>query len=153
MWKGAVSFGLVNIPVKMYTASEDKSIKFKYLHSQCNTPLKYQRVCPRCNREVQWEEIVRGYEYQRDRFVVMRDEDFESIPTKQTRSIDIIDFCRLEEIDPIYYEKSFIWAPRKPAKGIQPPGQRLRDTGRVAVAKVVIRSKQALAIRFIKMFW
>lgn len=146
VWKGAVSFGLVNIPVKMYTASEDKSIKFKYLHSQCNTPLKYQRVCPRCNREVQWEEIVRGYEYQRDRFVVMRDEDFESIPTKQTRSIDIIDFCRLEEIDPIYYEKSYYLGPEETGKkAYNLLVSALRDTGRVAVAKVVIRSKQALA--------
>lgn len=146
VWKGAISFGLVNIPVKMYTATEDKSIKFKYLHSKCNTPLKYQRVCPRCNQEVQWEEIVRGYEYQKDRFVVMKDEDFESIPSNQTRSIDIIDFCRLEEIDPIYYEKSYYLGPEETGKkAYNLLVSALRDTGRVAVAKVVIRSKQALA--------
>lgn len=146
VWKGAVSFGLVNIPVKMYTASEDKSIKFKYLHSKCNTPLKYQRVCPRCKQEVEWEEIVRGYEYQKDRFVVMRDEDFEAIPTEKTRTIDILDFCRLEEIDPIYYEKSYYLGPEETGKkAYNLLVAALKETDRVAVAKVVIRSKQALA--------
>jgi len=146
VWKGAVSFGLVNIPVKMYTASEDKSIKFKYLHSKCNTPLKYQRVCPRCRQEVEWEEIVRGYEFQKDRFVVIKDEDFESIPTNKTRTIDIIDFCKLEEIDPIYYEKSYYLGPEETGKkAYNLLVSALRDTDRVAVAKVVIRSKQALA--------
>lgn len=146
VWKGAVSFGLVNIPVKMYTASEDKSIKFKYLHSKCKTPLKYQRVCPRCNQEVQWEEIVRGYEFQKDRYVVINDEDFESIPTDKTRTIDILDFCRLEEIDPIYYEKSYYLGPEETGiKAYNLLVSTLRDTDRVAVAKVVIRSKQALA--------
>lgn len=146
VWKGAVSFGLVNIPVKMYTASEDKSIKFKYLHSKCNSPLKYQRVCPRCRQEVEWEEIVRGYEYQKDRFVVISDEDIESIPTNKTRTIDIIDFCRLEEIDPIYYEKSYYLGPEETGKkAYNLLTSALRDTERVAIAKVVIRSKQALA--------
>jgi len=146
VWKGAVSFGLVNIPVKMYTASEDKSIKFKYLHSKCNTPLKYQRVCPRCQQEVQWEEIVRGYEYQKGNFVVINDEDFESIPTNKTRTIDIIDFCKLEEIDPIYYEKSYYLGPEETGKkAYNLLVSALRDTERVAVAKVVIRSKQALS--------
>ena len=146
VWKGAVSFGLVNIPVKMYTASEDKSIKFKYLHSKCNSPLKYQRVCPRCSQEVEWEEIVKGYEYQKDRFVIISDEDFESIPTNKSKTIDIIDFCRLEEIDPIYYEKSYYLGPEETGKkAYNLLVTALRDTDRVAVAKVVIRSKQALA--------
>lgn len=146
VWKGAVSFGLVNIPVKMYTASEDKSIKFKYLHSKCSTPLKYQRVCPQCNQEVQWEEIVRGYEYQKDRYVVMKDEDFEAIPTNKTRTIDIIDFCKLQEIDPIYYEKSYYLGPEETGKkAYNLLVTALNSTDRVAVAKVVIRSKQALA--------
>lgn len=146
VWKGAVSFGLVNIPVKMYTASEDKSIKFKYLHRKCNTPLKYQRTCPRCKQEVDWAEIVRGYEYQKDRFVVMRDEDFESIPAEKTRTIDILDFCRLAEIDPIYYEKSYFLGPEETGKkAYNLLVSTLKNSGRVAVAKVIIRSKQALA--------
>lgn len=146
VWKGAVSFGLVNIPVKMYAASEDRSIKFNYLHSKCNTPLKYKRTCPRCNLEVDWEEIVRGYEYQKDKFVVLRDEDFESIPIDKTRTIDILDFCRLEEIDPIYYEKSYYLGPEETGKkAYNLLVSALKNTDRVAVAKVVIRSKQALA--------
>lgn len=146
VWKGAISFGLVNIPVKMYTASEDKSVKFKYLHKKCNTPLKYQRVCPRCQEEVEWEDIVRGYEFQKDRYVVISDEDFESIPTNKTRTIDIIDFCKLEEIDPIFYEKSYYLGPEETGKkAYSLLVNALRDTDRVAVSKVVIRSKQALA--------
>ena len=146
VWKGAVSFGLVNIPVKMYTASENKTVKFRYLHSKCNTPLKYQRVCPHCQQEVDWDEIVRGYEYQKDKFVVIRDEDFESIPVNKTRTIDIMDFCKLEEIDPIYYEKSYYLGPEETgAKAYNLLVSSLKDTNRVAIAKVVIRSKQALA--------
>jgi len=130
----------------MYTASEDKTVKFKYLHSKCNTPLKYQRICPRCNEEVGWENIVRGYEYQKDRFVVLSHDDFESIPVNKTRTIDIIDFCKLEEIDPIYYEKSYYLGPEETGKkAYNLLVSALRDTDRVAVAKVVIRSKQALA--------
>ncbi|MTI93884.1 MAG: Ku protein [Firmicutes bacterium] len=146
MWKGAVSFGLVNIPVKMYAAVEDRSLKFKYLHKKCNTPLKYKRTCPRCDQEVEWEEIVRGYEFQKDRFVLVEDEDFEKIPSKQTRAIDIIDFCELKEIDPIYYERSYYLGPEETGKkAYNLLVSALRDTGKVAVAKVVIRSKQALA--------
>jgi len=146
MWKGAVSFGLVNIPVKMYSAVEDKSIKFKYLHKQCQTPLKYQRTCPSCQQEVEWEEIVRGYEFQKDRYVIMEDEDFERIPVQQTRAIDILDFCELREIDPIYYDKTYYLGPEETGKkAYNLLVTALRDTGKVAVAKVVIRSKQALA--------
>lgn len=146
IWKGAVSFGLVNIPVKMYSASEDKSLKFKFLHSKCNTPLKYQRICPRCEQEVEWAEIVRGYEYQKERFIVLTDEDFAAIPTEKSRTIDILDFCRLEEIDPIFFEKSYYLGPEETGKkAYNLLVSALGDTGRVAVAKVVIRSKQALA--------
>lgn len=146
IWKGAVSFGLVNIPVKMYAAGEDQSIKFKFLHSKCHTPLKYQRICPNCQKEVEWAEIVRGYEYQKDRFVVLQDEDFEAIPTEKTRTIDILDFCQLVEIDPIFYEKSYYLGPEETGKkAYNLLVSALKSTGRVAVAKVVIRSKQALA--------
>lgn len=146
LWKGAVSFGLVNIPVKMYAASEDKTIKFKYLHRECNTPLKYKRTCPTCEREVEWEEIVKGYEYQKDRFVVLSPEDFETIPLETTRTIDILDFCQLTDIDPIYFEKSYYLGPEETGKkAYNLLVSALLNTGRVAVAKVVIRSKQALA--------
>lgn len=146
VWKGAISFGLVNIPIKMYTASEDKSVKFKYLHKKCNTPLRYQRICPLCKEEVEWEDIVRGYEFQKDRFVVIRDEDFEAIPTNKTKTMDIIDFCNLKEIDPIYFEKSYYLGPEETGKkAYSLLVSALRDTNRVAIAKVVIRSKQALA--------
>lgn len=146
VWKGAVSFGLVNIPVKMYPASEDKSIKFKYLHSTCKAPVKYKKVCSRCGQTVEQDEIVRGYEYQRDRFVIMNEEDFAAVAAQKTRTIDIIDFCRLEEIDPIYFEKSYYLGPEETGKKAYDLLVAVfKKTARVAVAKVVIRTRQALA--------
>src|SRR5690554_3410207 len=146
VWKGAISFGLVNIPVKMYTAVEDKTIKFRYLHRQCNAPLNYQRVCSRCGKQVEWEETARGYEYQKGHFIVMEEEDFDKIPAKQTHTIDIVDFCNLAEIDPVYYHKTYYLGPEEAGKkAYNLLSATLRGSDKVAVAKVVIRSKQSLA--------
>lgn len=146
IWKGAVSFGLVNIPVKMYAASEDKSLKFKYLHRECGAPLKYQRVCANCSREVEWGEIVKGYEFQKDRFIFMEEEDFQAVLAEKSRTIDILDFCHLAEIDPIYYEKSYYLGPEETGrKAYSLLVSALKETGRVAVAKVVLRTKASLA--------
>lgn len=147
IWKGAVSLGLVNIPVKMYAASEDKSIKFKYLHRECGTPIKYQRVCPNCQREVDWGEIAKGYEFQQDQFVLMEEEDFQGVLGEKSRTIDILDFCRLQEIDPIYYEKSYFLGPEETGKkAYNLLVSSLSEMGRVAVAKVVLRTKESLAV-------
>lgn len=146
VWKGAISFGLVNIPVKMYTAVEDKTIKFRYLHRQCSSPLNYQRVCSRCGQQVDWDEVVKGYEHQKGQFIIMEEADFEKVPSRQTRTIDIVDFCDLTEIDPIYFQKSYYLGPEETAKkAYNLLSSTLRNSDKVAVAKVVIRSKQSLA--------
>ena len=146
IWKGAVSFGLVNIPVKMYAASEDMSLKFKLLHQKCKTPLRYRRECPHCHVQVEGADIVKGYEYQKDRFVVLNESDFESVSAAKSRTIDILDFCQLAEIDPIYYEKSYFLGPEETGKkAYNLLVSTLRESARVAVAKVVIRSRQSLA--------
>ncbi|WP_353894519.1 Ku protein [Proteinivorax hydrogeniformans] len=152
MWKGAVSFGLVNVPIKMFTATENKSVKFRNLHKDCNTPIKYQRVCPNCEREVESEEIVRGYEYQKGTFVVINDEDIEAIPNENTKSIDIMDFVNLKDIDPVFFDKTYYLAPEETGKkAYNLLTEALSKTKRVAVAKVVIRSKESLvAIRVYK---
>ena len=106
LWKGAVSFGLVNIPVKMYVATEKKDIKFNYLHKECMSPVKYRKYCPNCDRELNGEEIVRGYEYQKDQYVIINEEDMERIPLNNTKTIDILDFVDLNQLDPIYFDKS-----------------------------------------------
>lgn len=146
LWKGAISFGLVNVPIKMYTATERKDIHFNYLHSTCKTPIQYRKFCPNCNTEVKQEEIVRGYEYERGRYVIIRDEDLEFLPGEKTKTLDILDFVDLAEIDPVYFDKSYYLEP-------SPGGEKaytllkkaMAETGKIAIARVMIRSKSALA--------
>lgn len=104
--RGSISFGLVTIPVKLYAATEEKGISFRSLHNECKTPIRYLKWCPACDREVKQEEIVRGYEYEPGRFVVMEEGDFADLPTAMARTVEILDFVNLTEIDPIYYLKT-----------------------------------------------
>jgi DNA end-binding protein Ku len=106
MWKGSITFGLVTIPVKLYAATESKDVRFNLLHRECRTPIQYRKVCPHCDREVAQDEIVRGYEFERGRYVTVEDEEFESIPLAAKRSLDIVGFVKLDEIDPVYYDKT-----------------------------------------------
>ncbi len=146
IWKGAISFGLVNVPVKLYTATETSDIKFNFLHSRCKTPIKYEKRCPTCNEVVPPEEIVRGYEYEKGKYVIMDEEDFKDIAIEQTRTVDIVDFVNLEEIDPIYYDKTYFLVPGDGGqKAYTLLREAMQDTGKIAIAKVVIRSKQHLA--------
>ena len=111
LWKGAVSFGLVFVPVKLYAATEKKDIRFNYLHEKCKTPVQYRRFCPYCEKEVPMEEIVRGYEYEKGKYIVLEEEDFRKPATTGGRNIEILDFVDLTEIDPVYYEKAYYLAP------------------------------------------
>ncbi len=147
MWKGAISFGLVNIPVRLFAATEQKDVKFRYLHEPCLTPLEYHKVCPHCGRKVPPEEIVKGYEYERGRFVVISDSELERIPTDTTRSITILDFIRQDELDPIYYDRSYYLGPGEAGeKAFLLLHRAMEEAGMVAIAQVVLRSRQALAV-------
>ncbi|MDA8353546.1 MAG: Ku protein [Firmicutes bacterium] len=147
IWKGSISFGLVNIPVRMFTATQSKSVSFRSLHKKCKTPIKYHRYCPTCEEDIPWDEVVKGYEYADNQFVLMEKEELESILPEQRKSIEIMDFVKLEEIDPIYFDKTYYLGPGD-------NGDRayslLRDamdkTGKIGVAKITIRSKQSLAV-------
>lgn len=146
IWKGAISFGLVNIPVKMFAATEDRDIKFKYLHKKCRTPVKYEKICPYCNEEISPDDIVRGFEYEAGRYVVLEEEDFEAVKPQKARTIEILDFVSLSEIDPIYFEKSYYISPQETGgKAYSLLKQAMKDTGKIAVAKMTIREKQSLA--------
>ena len=147
VWKGAISFGLVNIPIKMFTATENKDIKFRFLHKACNTPLNYKKVCPNCNVEVKDEDIVRGYEYEPDHFVVLNEADLEAIQKQPgVRNIEIMDFVNLSEIDPVYFDKTYYLSPQETGgKAYNLLRQAMNDTGKIAIARVTIRSKQTLA--------
>jgi DNA end-binding protein Ku len=146
MWKGAISFGLVSIPISLYPATEKKDVKFRFLHSECHTPIKYERVCPACKREVASGEIVRGYEYEKNRFVVIEDSDLENIPDERSRTIDILDFVDLAEIDPVFYDKTYFLGPGETGeKAYTLLRNVMEETGKVAIARVVIRTKESLA--------
>lgn len=147
LWKGAISFGLVHVPVKLYSATERKDIKFNYLHEKCKTPVKYERICPTCKTEVTMEEIVKGYEYEKGKYVILKDEDFENIPLESSKTVEIMNFVDFKEIDPVYFDKSYYLAPGDGGqKAYELLKKAMENSGRVAVAKVVIRSKESLAV-------
>jgi DNA end-binding protein Ku len=147
VWKGAISFGLLNVPVKMGAATHRENVAFRQLHKACNTPVNQKRFCSKCGVEVPFEDIVRGYEYEPDKFVIITNEDIESIPIKTARYIDIVDFIKLDEVDPIYFDKTYyLW----PEKGGEKPylilKNAMRESGRAAVAKVTMREKEHLCL-------
>jgi DNA end-binding protein Ku len=151
LWKGAVSFGLVNIPVSMYVATENKDLKFHYLHQACMAPVNYKKVCSKCDKEVKPEEIVKGYEFQKGSYIIINEEDLARIPQENTKTIDILDFVKLEQVDPIYYDKSYYLEPSTGGdKAYTLIVEAMKKTGRIAIAKIMIRSKQSLAVLRVK---
>lgn len=145
IWNGLITFGMVSIPVKLFVATESKDVSFNQLHAACHSRLKQLRWCPVCEREVGWDEIVRGYEYAKDQYVVLTDEDFEKLPLPSQRVIELSAFVNAEEIDPVYYEKSYYLEPDE--AGVKPFAllmRALRDKGLTAIAKIAIRNKERL---------
>lgn len=147
MWKGSISFGLVNIPIKMFAATEEKDVRFRYLHKECHTPIKYTKVCPNCEKELTENDIVRGFEYEPGHFVIVSNDDFEAVNSEvKNKNIEILDFVNLAEIDPIYFAKSYYLAPQENGgKAYNLLRQAMNDTKKIAIAKITIRNKQTLA--------
>src|SRR5712691_6316695 len=150
MWKGAISFGLVSIPVGLYPATEEKTLRFNQLHDKDHGRIKYQRICSKCGEEVTFEHIVKGYEYEKDQYVVLEDEDFDAVPVESSRAIDIVQFVEIEDIDPIYYQKSYYLVPEDTGlKAYTLLRRAMQEDGRVAIAKIALREKEHLAaLRF-----
>lgn len=144
IWKGAISFGLVTIPVKLYPATEEKSLKFNQLHAKDQGRIKYKRTCSVCGEEVPYDEIVRGFEYEKDHYVVLSDEDVDrGLPA--TRTIDIQKFVPGDGIDAIYWQKTYYLVPDGPGlKAYALLRTALTDDERVAVAKIAFRDKEHL---------
>jgi len=147
MWKGAISFGLVTIPVRMYGATEEKNIKFNQLHAPDGGRIRYKRVCSVDGEEVGWDEIVKGFEYEKDHYVTVTDSELESLPVSSARAIEIERFVNEDEIDPIYFQRSYYLAPEVAGlKAYQLLREAMADQGKVAVAKVAFRDKEHLAV-------
>ena len=146
IWKGSLTFGLVHVPVEMKTAIRSDHISFRMLHAEDMSPIKYERVCQADGEPVPWSEIVKGYEYEKGKFVVLTDDDFKKAALDSSRTIDIIDFVRQDEIDSRYFETPYYLLP---AKGGDKPyallREAMRQTGVVGVGKVIIRRTQHLA--------
>ncbi|NMD69978.1 Ku protein [Bacillus sp. DNRA2] len=148
IWKGSISFGLVNIPIKLHTATEDKDIKLRTLHKQCHSPIKYEKVCPVCDVEVKPEEIVKAFEYTKGKFVVLEDEDLEKLKKEnEERAVEIVDFVKMEQIDPIYFDRTYFMSPSEGGvKAYSLLRKALEDTSKVGLAKIIIRLKEQMAV-------
>ena len=143
IWKGVVGFGMVAIPIKLYIATENKDIAFVTLHKTCQTRLKQKRYCPFHEEEVELSEVVRGYEFAKDQYMVLEESDFENLPVASLHTIDILQFVDLSEIDPIQFERTYMLEPE--GVGMKPfylLKQALETTGRAAIAKVSLRQKE-----------
>jgi DNA end-binding protein Ku len=146
IWKGSISFGLVNIPVGLYAAETRNEISFKMLDSKTMSPIHYKRVSEESGKEVPWEQTVRGYELEGGKYVVLSDEDLKGAAPEATQTIDITDFVDLDEISPLYFDKPYYLAPdKKGAKSYALLRETLRRTNKVGIAQVVIRTRQYLA--------
>ena len=146
IWKGSISFGLVNIPIALYSATRRENLKFRLLRKSDLSPVNYKRVAEKDGKEVPWDQIVKGYEYEKGKYVVLKDEDFERVDLEATQTVDIQDFVDQEEIDPMFFYKPYYLEPQKGGdKAYALLRDALKDSNKVGIAKVVIKTRQYLA--------
>ena len=146
IWKGAISFGLVNVPISLYPATATKELSFRLLRKSDLSPINYKRVAEADGKEVPWEQIVKGYEYEKGKFVVMEEQDFRRADVESTQTIEVLEFVHLKEIDPVFFDKPYYLEPQKQgAKAYALLRDALKKTEMVGIAKVVLKTRQHLA--------
>jgi DNA end-binding protein Ku len=146
MWKGALQFGLVSIPVRLYAATEEKNVRFHQVHKADAGRIRYKRVCEVFGNEIPYADIGKGYETPSGEVVVLTDEDFEDLPVSTSRAIDVMQFVPLEQVDPIYFSRSYYLEPdRTGTKPYVLLRQALEDSGRVGIVKIALRQRESLA--------
>jgi len=146
IWKGSISFGLVNIPIALYPATRREELKFRLLRESDLSPVNYKRVAEKDGKEVPWNQVVKGYEYEKGKYVILKDEDFQRVDLEATQTVDIQDFVDQEEIDPIFFYKPYYLEPQKGGdKAYALLRDALKDSNKVGIAKVVIKTRQYLA--------
>jgi DNA end-binding protein Ku len=146
IWKGSISFGLVTIPVELQSAVRDQRPRFRLLHAEDRSPIKYERVCRREGQPVSWAEIVKGYEYAKGKFVVLTKEDFATAALEKTKTIDIVDFVKREEVDDRYFETSYYLLPGTGGtRAYALLREAIRKSGRMGIGKIILREDQHLA--------
>lgn len=146
IWKGSISFGLVNIPIALHTATRTEELKFRLLRSSDLSPVNYKRVAAIDGKEVPWDQIVKGYEYEKGKFVVLKDDDFRRVDLEATDTIDIVDFVDLAQINPVFFHRPYYIEPQKGGASTYDLLRRvLADTNKAGITKVIIRTRQHLA--------
>lgn len=146
LWKGSIAFGLVNIPVELHTAVRDSRPRFRMLHAEDKSPVRFERVCAREGKPVAWDELVKGYEYEKGRFVVVTKEDFRTAALEKTRTVDIRSFVKADEIDDRFFETSYYLVPPKGGeRAYALLREAMRQTELVGIATIVLRDAQHLA--------
>ncbi len=146
IWSGSINFGLVTIPVKLFTAVKTDDLSFNMLHAKDEGRIKYERVCSVDGKPVPWDEIVKGYEYEKGEYVVLTDEDFAAVNPEATQSVDIVEFVELDKISPMFFDKPYYLEPTKQGRHAYALlREALSTTNRVAIARVVIRTKEYIA--------
>ena len=146
MWKGSLAFGLVNIPIELYSATRDHRPRFRLLHAKDEAPVRYERVCQREGKPVGWNDLVKGYEYEKGQFVVITKDDFKTAALEKTKTIDIMDFVDPAEIDERYFETPYYLQPGEGAdRAYALLREAMRESGKVGIAKIILRDAQHLA--------
>jgi DNA end-binding protein Ku len=146
LWKGSITFGLVTIPVSLYPATKREELKFRLLRASDQSPVNYKRVAEADGKEVPWDQIVKGYEYEKGKFVILKEDDFARVDVEATQTVDIINFVSLADVDPLlFYKPYYLEVGKGGDKAYVLLRDALMDTGKIAIAKVVIRARQHLA--------
>jgi DNA end-binding protein Ku len=146
LWKGAITFGLVTIPVSLFPATRREELKFRLLRASDHSPVNYKRVAEVDGKEVPWDQIVKGYEYEKGKFVLLKEEDFARVDVEATQTVDIMNFVSLDDVDPLlFYKPYYLEAGKGGDKAYVLLRDALNETGKIAIAKVVIRTRQHLA--------
>ncbi|HVE76780.1 MAG TPA: Ku protein [Actinomycetota bacterium] len=151
MWNGAITFGLITIPVRLFGAIEEKDFRFNQLHSEDSGRIRYKRVCSTCEKEVTYDEIVKGYEHEKGSYVVFTQEELDQIPSDSIKAIDIVAFVPLTEIDPVYFQRPYYVSPEPSGvKAYKLLEKAMAETGKVGIAKITLRDKERLALLRVK---
>jgi DNA end-binding protein Ku len=146
IWKGAIAFGLVNIPIELYSAVRDHRPKFRLLHAKDEAPVRYERVCQTEGKAVKWDDLVKGYEYEKGQFVVITKDDFKTAAIEKTKTIDILDFVDPDDVDERYFETPYYLQPGKGAdRAYALLREAIRDSEKIGIAKIILRDAQHLA--------
>src|SRR6185295_12262004 len=146
IWKGSISFSLINIPIALYPATRREELKFRLLRSTDLSPVNYKRVAEADGKEVKWDQIVKGYEYEKGKFVVLKEEDFARVDVEATQTVDIMSFVNMDDVNPLlFYKPYYLETGKGGDKAYVLLREALVESGKIALAKVVIRSRQHLA--------